>query len=498
MGVVLLLCRLGLAIVFLVAGAAKLLDLPGSRRAVVQFGVPERLAGVLGPLLPVLELAVGVALVPVASARFGAIGAAALLACFIAAIGNALARGRAPDCHCFGQLHSAPAGWRTLVRNLALLAVAGFVGVAGWKDGGASATGWVARIDAPWLVAISAGIVIVALVGFQVWFSLQLLAQNGRTLDRLQAIEAALTLTADDLADPGPLGAGLSGDGLPVGSPAPEFELESTTGQRHSLGSLLAAGHPLLLVFSDAGCGPCDALLPEVARWQREHGAELTFAVVASGNRERNRVKAETYGLERVLLQADREVADAFQADGTPVAVVIGSDGRIASPTAGGAEAIATLVAQATWPVHVDDVHSPPSNGSLIGEPAPELVMADLDGEPVALEDLYRQRTLAIFWDPACGFCERMLPDLRAFEANPAPGAPQILVLTSGDTERTRAQELRSRVLVDTDGHAAQAFRAHGTPMGVLIEDGRIASPVAAGADEVLELARAGADEGSR
>jgi hypothetical protein len=34
------------------------------------------------------------------------------------------------------------------------------------------------------------------------------------------------------------------------------------------------------------------------------------------------------------------------------------------------------------------------------------------------------------------------------------------------------------------------AFGAHGTPMGVLIENGRVASPVAAGADAVLALAR--------
>jgi hypothetical protein len=50
------------------------------------------------------------------------------------------------------------------------------------------------------------------------------------------------------------------------------------------------------------------------------------------------------------------------------------------------------------------------------------------------------------------------------------------------------------------------AFDAHGTPMGVLIDEGRIASRVAAGADAVFELARSpirlvaesGANRGSR
>jgi hypothetical protein len=42
-----------------------------------------------------------------------------------------MARGEAPDCHCFGQLHSESAGWRTLARNGLLAAIAGFVVLAG-------------------------------------------------------------------------------------------------------------------------------------------------------------------------------------------------------------------------------------------------------------------------------------------------------------------------------------------------------------------------------
>jgi hypothetical protein len=46
---------------------------------------------------------------------------------FVAGISFNLARGRKPDCHCFGQLHSAPVGWTTLLRNGVLAAVAGFI-----------------------------------------------------------------------------------------------------------------------------------------------------------------------------------------------------------------------------------------------------------------------------------------------------------------------------------------------------------------------------------
>ena len=102
--------RLLLAGVFLTAGIGKLRDLPGSRRAVADFGVPERAARVVGLLLPLAEIAIAVSLVPAPSARWGALAAAILLAAFIVGIARALSRGEQPDCHCFGQIHSAPAG----------------------------------------------------------------------------------------------------------------------------------------------------------------------------------------------------------------------------------------------------------------------------------------------------------------------------------------------------------------------------------------------------
>lgn len=296
MGPALLVCRLILAGVLIVAGVAKLADAAGSRQAVEGFGVPEPLTGPVTALLPIAELLTGIALVPLFSARFGAIAAAVLLICFCIGIANALAHGRAPDCHCFGQVHSEPAGWRTLARNAVLLAIAVFVAIGGWHSSGVSATRWVTDVGGAWLVVIGAGIVILALVSFQIWFSLQLLSQNGRALGRIEALESLLEGVIQQLGlDPSialahePLGAGLPSGGLPVGADAPRFELDGIDGGRYSLGSLLE--------------------------------------------------------LERVLLQPERQVAEAYQSHGTPMAVVIGRDGTIASPSVGGSEAISTAIA---------------------------------------------------------------------------------------------------------------------------------------------------------
>src|ERR687889_1531349 len=127
LGAALLVARLVLGAVFALAGVAKLSDLEGSRRAIIDFGVPSAIAAPLGLVLPVAELSVAATLLPASTAWWGALGALTLLSVFVAGISINLARGKKPNCHCFGQLHSAPAGWKTLARNGVLAAISGFV-----------------------------------------------------------------------------------------------------------------------------------------------------------------------------------------------------------------------------------------------------------------------------------------------------------------------------------------------------------------------------------
>src|SRR5579863_3622315 len=143
----LLTSRLLLASVFLLAGASKLVDPLGFRKALRGFGLPRALARPMVVVLPVLELAVAVALVPARLAWYGARGALALLAAFMIAVGVAMLRGRKPDCHCFGQLHSAPVGWPTLVRNCVLAVFAGWLASRGPESLGPDPWAWFASLD---------------------------------------------------------------------------------------------------------------------------------------------------------------------------------------------------------------------------------------------------------------------------------------------------------------------------------------------------------------
>ena len=141
----LVVARLCLAAVFFVAGATKLADRSGTRQALADFDVPPRLARPLLLLLPAAELATATTLVFPTTARWGAAGGLVLLALFVVGLTRVLRRGEAPDCHCFGQLHSKPASWTTVARNFVLTLPAAYVALAG---PGPSLASWVASTDA--------------------------------------------------------------------------------------------------------------------------------------------------------------------------------------------------------------------------------------------------------------------------------------------------------------------------------------------------------------
>lgn len=327
--------RVLLAAVFVVAAIGKLLDLPGSRQSLVGFGVPQRAASVLGTLLPFAELAAAVALIPAPTARWGALGALVLLLTFIAGIANALRRGEAPDCNCFGAIHSAPASRTTLARNVVLAATAGVV--VAWGSGPAIDT-WVNARSAAELVAVGMGIAALALLAASVplWLEKRRLSRElGLAEEHLRTI---------------PLG-------LRVGSPAPHFTLPDVDGGVITLESLLARGRPVVLVFLVAGCGPCEPLLPELRRLQATVAQDLTVALLGANTlkryddaraRHHDQLMLKDAVEEDPGLQADLDelfdVMRAFQAQDSPSAVLITPVGTIGSAIVDGRPAIEALI----------------------------------------------------------------------------------------------------------------------------------------------------------
>lgn len=477
--IVALLARLLLAGVFLVAGVAKLADRSGTRRAVVAFGAPPWSASALALAVPLAELAAGALLLPASTAALGATCALVLLALFSAAIAWSAAHGRAPDCHCFGQLHSAPAGWPTLLRNAALAAVGVVALVGSLAAEPASALTWIGGLDRTELIGLAVGAAVLVLVAVGGATFLTLMRSYGTVLVRLERVERALHEAGIEL----PAEDDLPPVGLEPGTEAPWFLTSDTAGAGVSRDDLLVEGRSLLLLFTSPGCGPCVALLPQAGAWQRDYADVLTIAFASSGSAETTRAEAEEHALEHVLVDESGRLAAAFRASGTPSAVLVAPGGTIASWVAVGSEAIAALVHRVTE-------GGDGGQGLPLGTEAPALELPALSGELVTLPSLRGHDTLLLFWNPGCGFCRSMRDDLLAWEASANGVTPKLVIVSSGDRESTGAEGFRSLVLLDQDNAAGTAFGAHGTPMAVLVDaDGRIGSPVAAGAHEVLALA---------
>jgi Methylamine utilisation protein MauE/AhpC/TSA family len=269
MDTLLLAARLVLAVVFGAAALAKLTDRPGTQQALGTFGGPPTLAGPLSVFLTLGELCVAAALLLAHTAWGGAVGALGRLLLFSAGIGLNLTRGRRPDCHCFGQVHSAPIGWRTLARNAGLAAVAGIIVWQGRMDPGPSLVGWVGHLPPVERLGLARGGLLLGWLAAVTWLLVQMLAQQDRLLLRLDTIEAHLsgrtipTTSRNGTAPPPGIELG-----LPVGSTAPAFSLPDVDGRTWTLDDLRTSGKPLLLIFADPGCGFCQQMLPALKAWE--------------------------------------------------------------------------------------------------------------------------------------------------------------------------------------------------------------------------------------
>jgi methylamine dehydrogenase accessory protein MauD len=463
-----LIIRSFLALVFAIAGLAKLADPAGSRKSMLDFGLPSSPSWIL---LPLAELAIAIALLTGNAAWIGAIGGLALLLIFIAGISITLGQGRRPDCHCFGQIHSTPIGWKTLARNAVLALAAAFVVWQGRGNAGPSLWGWIASLDAREKWIFFAGSGALAIVAVLTGLVISLMRQNGRILMRLDALEQQAG--ANSSAEEAPP------QGLPIGEKAPEFSLTALDGKDGTLADLLALSKPVMLTFIGPSCNPCDALLPEIAGWQRKYADKLTIALISEGKLAENRAKKKQHGVKRILIQKEREIADAYQANATPAAVIVNPDGTIGSYVSLGADEIKAAVLQAVLP--------PPAK---VGDPAPEINMPGLNGKPVNLDKLKGNETVVLFWNPGCGYCQEILEDIKAWELERQQDAPRLLVVSSGEVKDNKAQGFQSPVALDKDYILGRVYGSAGTPSAVLVDrEGKIASEVAVGAEAVFALA---------
>lgn len=194
-------------------------------------------------------------------------------------------------------------------------------------------------------------------VAFGCWFGLELIRQNGRILGRLESLEKAfehlaLTVGSAGATQEDGLQEGrdslaksrLKRDGLAPGTAAPDFRLPRLGGGELSLAEF--RGRPVLLVFSDPNCGPCDVLAPRLER--RSRAEEAQVVMVSRGDQDVNQAKVAKLGLSfPVGLQSHWEISKEYGMFATPIAFLIDEDGIVSAPVAKGPDAILALLSRA-------------------------------------------------------------------------------------------------------------------------------------------------------
>ena len=347
--------KLLLSAIFLVAGLAKVADTNASVRALRDFGAP-RFVEPFGALLPALEIAVAVGLLFTRSAGYATWGALGLLVLFTGGIAINLARGRQPECHCFGQVHVRPISSWTLLRNGALATGAAWLIV---KDPTRASTDLWMFLGSLHSRGRRVAMVVAALIVFTVLSALQRdepaptpaaepesfdepPSSHSRRMEETPSgvRESAAVTRAEDVAPQKVL----PGIGLPIGTPAPAFVLSDRDGHLHSLDSLRASGKPVLLVFSSPHCIACQKLAPKLPVLAERQASALQIVLISRHGVPPETQHADGRGALLMLLQHDGEVSEAYDCVSTPAAVIVGADGLIQSRLAIGASDIEQLI----------------------------------------------------------------------------------------------------------------------------------------------------------
>ena len=354
------------------------------------------------------------------------------------------------------------------------------------------------------------------------WAIYQLVAQNGRLLLRVEALERHLgDLVGLVPPEPGPPGTiehaaesradddDESPPGLPVGTVLHDFELPDLQGQQHLRSDWL--GSWFHLVFVSPYCRHSRALLADLARLPPRSADEPMLLLVSTGSLDENRRLVARTGLEvPMLLQEEMEAGALFEVTATPMAYVVDPDGRTASALVAGRTAILGITASSAthdrspWPIDtpsaatVEAATTPaPVNGARysggleVGSPAPAFTLCGLDGETIALDRFRGQSVLLVFTDPIGPPFDELAPVLETIHR--APTGPKVVLVARGDSETNRswvhAHGLTVPIGLQARWDVSRDYGLLAAPIAYLLDShGVIAAPVAVGADAILDL----------
>ena len=313
----LLLCTSILVVTLTASGIAKAKDPSSTVEGILNLGLDSVAPLKLTPaVLPWAELvlAAGLLFAPGPLFPVFAIASCALMVFYLVVIARALATGRTEGCNCFGKKSAAPVSRYTLIRNIALTIAGILTVVASFVGGKALVYELVGLNGSGWLWAVGAGLIALTLWAIQRGESL---AEPAPDIP-----EVVLPSAADESEDY-------------VRVPIPYASIYTTDGRVTTLRDMSRV-QARVLFFASPTCGSCTPILKTIPRWQKLLPQLGLHPVFSSEEKIHQAHKLEKLdeGVE-ALVDPKHSAMHNF-GRGTPMAVILGSDGMLAGgPVAG-------------------------------------------------------------------------------------------------------------------------------------------------------------------
>ena len=313
----LLLCTSILVVTLTASGIAKAKDPSSTVEGILNLGLDSVAPLKLTPaVLPWAELvlAAGLLFAPGPLFPVFAIASCALMVFYLVVIARALATGRTEGCNCFGTKSAAPVSRYTLIRNIALTIAGILTVVASFVGGKAVVYELVGLNGSGWLWAVGAGLIALTLWAIQRGESL---AEPAPDIP-----EVVLPSAADESEDY-------------VRVPIPYASIYTTDGRVTTLRDMSRV-QARVLFFASPTCGSCTPILKTIPRWQKLLPQLGLHPVFSSEEKIRQAHKLEKLDEGVEALVDPKHAAMHNFGRGTPMAVILGSDGMLAGgPVAG-------------------------------------------------------------------------------------------------------------------------------------------------------------------
>jgi len=126
-----------------------------------------------------------------------------------------------------------------------------------------------------------------------------------------------------------PAGALISGAGPGVGEQSPRLEVHALGGNAVTVGSQLAAGKALLMLFVSSACPMCKKLIPIARNFAKSERLDVLFVGDADAAEQRKMI--QQFELDEHCFVNGPEVGMAYRVDKLPYAVLLDASGRIAA-----------------------------------------------------------------------------------------------------------------------------------------------------------------------